>query len=260
MIPVKYKDEELRGRIEQALEKIKQEEEAIPIGDFTLTMDEVLSWSTEKSAWDSGKRNYDEFDIVEASTYRDFNEANMASVYRHWKESKSNSFTLITAYQSTKADTQAEMERKRHENKINFDRLKSDLSGYGYFNVLGHSKETVDGKEEILTEPTLFVNNLPLKKSMELSKKYNQWGFIYAGPETKGSVKLYFSSGQVQDIGSFHPGKVTAAYSTVRGKPFVFESLIEKPSGFFASLAFNKIGVAGIPGIRKERKYISKYV
>ena len=257
---MKYQDDNLRQRIEAALEKIRQEEDAVPIGEFNLTLEEVKSWANDFSVWDSGKRDYNEFDIRNADNYKDFNEANMASIYRHWKESNSNSFTLITAYQSVKANTIAEVERKRHENKVNFGRLKSDLAGYGYFNILGHSEETIDGKKEVLTEPTLFVNNLPLKKSMELCKKYNQWGFIYAGPETNGHVKLYFSSGQIQDIGDFHPGKVTAAYSTVRGRPFVFESLIDKPSGFFASLGFNKSGTKGIPGIRKEKMYISKYV
>ena len=257
---MRQKNHEMREKIDNALAEINAELDAIPIGEFTLTLEEVLTWDKEVTAWDKGKRNYDTLDILKASTYREFNEANLGSVYKHWSDAKQISFTMITAYMSTAADTIAKSEKIKHDNKVNFDRLKSDLSGYGYFNVLGHSEDTIDGKKVVITEPTLFVNNLPLQKAMDLARRYHQWGIIYSGPETRGNVRLFFTSGSNQDIGKFHPSRVTAAYSTVRGKPFVFESLIPKPDGWFAGNSFNRHGTKGVPGIRKEKYYISKQV
>lgn len=257
---MRYKNSEMREKIDRALAEINAELDAVPIGEFTLTLEEVLTWDKEESAWDRGKRDYNTLDILDASTYREFNEANLGSVYKHWKDSKQGSFTMITAYMSTSADTIAKSEKIRHENKVNFDKLKADLGGYGYFNVLGHSEDTIEGKKVVVTEPTLFVNNLPLQKAMDLARRYHLWGILYAGPETKGNVRLFFATGSNQDIGDFHPGRVTAAYSTVRGKPFVFESLIPKPNGWVAGSAFNRHGTRGISGIRKEKYYISKSV
>jgi hypothetical protein len=257
---MKYKNNELREKVDKALAEIQAEHDAVSIGEFSLSLDEVMGWENEESAWTKGKRDYDIFDILSASNYRDFNEANMGSVYKHWLDSKQTSFTMITAYVSTSAKTVALSEKINHDNKVNFSRLKSDLSGYGYFDVLGHSEETVDGKKSVTTEPTLFVSNLPLQKAMILARRYNQWGIIYCGPETKGNVRLFFTSGSNQDIGQFHPGRLAAAYSTVRGQPFVFESLIPKPSGWMAGCSLNRHGTKGVPGIRKEKRYISKTV
>ena len=253
------KNSSMSKKITDLLAEIQSEHDAVELSPWNLTLEEMMKWDKEESDWDRGKRDYTEIDIWNASNYKEFNEANLGSVYKHWLDGKLKSFTMITAYVSTSAKTIAASEQIKHNNKVNFSRLKSDLSGYGYFDVLGYSEATVDGKKVVITEPTLFVNNLPLQQAMTLARRYKQWGIVYCGPETKGNVRIFFTSGTNKDIGQFHPGKLTTEYSTIRGKPFVFEAVLPV-SGFVSSSWYNHTDIKEIPGVRKARKYISKSI
>jgi hypothetical protein len=250
----------LAGEINKLLDEINAEHDAVELSPWNLTLDEVLNWCNEESDWDKGKRDYTAMDVWNASTYKEFNEASLGQVYKQWLKSETSSFCIITAYVSTKAPTIKESEKIRHDNKEKFKQLKSDLVGYGYFNVIGHSEQTVDGKKEVLEEPSLFVDGISLDDSMKLARVYKQWGIIYCGPETDGHVKIFYTEGSEEDIGGFHPGRVAAAYSKVRGRPFVFESTLSRPEGWIGNYGCHLNGVKEIPGIRKARKHISKEI
>ena len=254
------KKSSMSKKIEKLLDEIQAEHDAVELSPWNLTLEEMETWDKEESDWDRGKRDYCEIDVWNASTYKEFNEANMGSVYKHWLDSKSTSFAIITSYHDPSADTIAKSEKINRENKESFSRLKSDLSGYSYFNVLGHSEETIEGKKKVIEEPLLFVIGISLDKAMSLVRKYIQWGVVFCGPETKGSVKIYHSSGQIDDKGPFHPGGLATAYSLIRGKPFVFESTLSRPNSCVAMSWYDSTDIKEIPGIRKARKYISKSI
>ena len=248
----------LSRELDRLSDEIQAEHDAVELSPWNLTLDEVVSWDKEESDWDKGKRDYTEIDVWESTNYKEFNEASLGQVYKHYLDSKKTSFCLITAYVPTAADTIANSEKIKRENKSQFSKLKTELSGYGYFNVRGISEITVDGKKQPLEEPTLFVLGISLSKAKQLAIDYHQWGMIFCGPETKGSVRTFYTKGGGKDLGDFHPGKIAAEYSKVRGRPFVFESDLSIPRGFMASSWHNHMDIKEIPGVRKSRKYISK--
>ena len=149
-------------------------------------------------------------------------EASLARAYQHVVEKKVPSWGMLTAYRY--ANTKKE---NIQANKM----LEKDLrsKGYGFFKVEGHWQECQDSnlnyvecpedKLQDSIEVSLFVPGMKKRDIELLCKKYNQDAVIYGGEE---------------NIGQFEPGKVSQAYSKLKGgKSFVFQAKKkEEPAKF----------------------------
>lgn len=160
-------------------------------------------------------------------------EASLARAYQHVVEKKVSSWGMLTAYRYANSKKQNLEANKK---------LESDLraKGYGFFKVEGHWQECQDAdlnyvdcpkdKLQDSIEVSLFVPSLKKEDAKSLCKKYEQDAVIYGGPETKGNAHLIFKNGTEDNIGVFQPGKVSQAYSKIKGgKTFVFAHKKEEP-------------------------------
>ena len=160
-------------------------------------------------------------------------EASLARAYQHVVEKKVPSWGMLTAYRY--ANTKKE---NIQANKM----LEKDLrsKGYGFFKVEGHWQECQDsnlnyvdcpeGKLQDSIEVSLFVPGMKKRDIELLCKKYNQDAVIYGGEDTKGDAHLIFKNGSEDNIGKFQPGKVSQAYSKIKGgKTFVFAHKKDEP-------------------------------
>jgi hypothetical protein len=72
-------------------------------------------------------------------------------------------------------------------------------------------------------EESFFIPGLKKEDAAELCKVYEQDAVIYGGKDTDGNAHLIFKNGGEENIGQFEPGKVSQAYSKIKGnKTFVF--------------------------------------
>lgn len=162
---------------------------------------------------------------MERGPYK-LDEASLARAYQHVVEKKVPSWGMLTAYRY--ANTKKE---NVEANKA----LEADLrgKGYGFFKVEGHWQECQDAnlnyvecpkdKLQDSIEISLFVPHLKHEDAKSLCKKYEQDAVIYGGTETKGNAHLIYKNGTEDNIGVFQPGKVSQAYSKIKGgKTFVF--------------------------------------
>jgi hypothetical protein len=103
--------------------------------------------------------------------------------------------------------------------------------GYGFFKVEGHWQECQDpninytdcpkDKLRDSTEESLFVPNIKKEEMEKLCKKYEQDAVIYGDKDN--DAHLIYKNGQSENIGKFQPGKVSQAYSKIKGgKTFIF--------------------------------------
>ena len=161
-------------------------------------------------------------------------EASLTRAYQHVVEKKSESWGMITAFRYANNRKQNEKANKQ---------LESDLrsKGYGYFKVEGHWQECQDknvaysdcpkDKLQDSTETSLFVPNIKKDEMEQLCKKYEQDAVIYGDKDN--DAHLIYKDGKTENIGKFQPGKVSQAYSKVKGgKTFIFakdEPKAEKP-------------------------------
>jgi hypothetical protein len=160
-------------------------------------------------------------------------EASLARAYQHVVEKKVPSWGMLTAYRYANSKKQNLEANKK---------LESDLraKGYGYFKVEGHWQECQDNtlnyvdcpkdKLQDSIEVSLFVPGLKKDDAKSLCKKYEQDAVIYGGEDTKGDAHLIFKNGSEDNIGKFQPGKVSQAYSKIKGgKTFVFAHKKKEP-------------------------------
>ena len=177
-------------------------------------------------------------------------EASLARAYQHVVEKKVPSWGMLTAYRY--ANT------KKENIKAN-KRMEADLrgKGYGFFKVEGHWQECQDSnlnyvdcppeKLQDSIEVSLFVPHLTEDDAKGLCKKYEQDAVVYGGPETKGNAHLIFKNGSDENIGVFQPGKVSQAYSKIKGgKTFVFAHKKEQPKMNTAKSSNSKL-TANLP-------------
>ena len=177
-------------------------------------------------------------------------EASLARAYQHVVEKKVPSWGMLTAYRY--ANT------KKENIKAN-KRMEADLrgKGYGFFKVEGHWQECQDSnlnyvdcppeKLQDSIEVSLFVPHLTEDDAKSLCKKYEQDAVVYGGPETKGNAHLIFKNGSDENIGVFQPGKVSQAYSKIKGgKTFVFAHKKEQPKMNTAKSSNSKL-TANLP-------------
>ena len=154
------------------------------------------------------------------------NEASLYRVYAHVRNTQNKSFAIITSYRNSNAPL---------ANKESFKQLQSTIRsmGLGYNKLVGHWQESQNSEvtydkaapEELVdaTEPSLFITGITLQDALSLGIKYNQDAIVYSGVETNGKVVLVFRDGSTSEIGEFTPHKIAQAYSTIKGKNFVFE-------------------------------------
>jgi hypothetical protein len=151
-------------------------------------------------------------------------EASLSRAYQHVVDKKAQSWGMITAYRYSNS---------KKENLQSNKRLESDLrsKGYGFFKVEGHWQECQDpnlnysecpkDKLKDSTEVSLFVPNIKKDELSELCKKYEQDAVIYG--DRNSDAHLIFKNGDSENIGKFQPGKVSQAYSKLKGgKTFMF--------------------------------------
>ncbi len=154
------------------------------------------------------------------------NSASLGRVWQHIQKKSVPSWGILTSYRD---------EKTAQENKKDFKALQQAVKKHGYFKLEGHGQEEDDeGNVAKVVEPSLFIPNISLKEIQNLSDKYNQYGFIYSGPETKDKIVLFSIEGK-SDLGKFHPNKISQFFSKIKNKPFIFASvtpyLWDKPSG-----------------------------
>jgi hypothetical protein len=160
-------------------------------------------------------------------------EASLARAYQHVVEKKVSSWGMMTAYRYANSKKQNINANKK---------LEADLrtKGYGYFKVEGHWQECQDAnlnyvdcpkdKLQDSIEVSLFVPGLKKDDAKSLCKKYEQDAVIYGGEDTKGDAHLIFKNGSEDNIGKFQPGKISQAYSKIKGgKTFVFAHKKDEP-------------------------------
>lgn len=146
-------------------------------------------------------------------------EASLSRAYQHVVDKKSPSWGIVTAHRS---------EFSKRENESRNKQLEKDLRGmgYGFFKMEGHWQECQDSsidykdcpKDQLkdATETSLFVPGVKENEIAALCKKYDQDSVIY-GDTKKDHTKLIFKNGSEDDIGKFHPNRISQAYSKFKG-------------------------------------------
>jgi len=151
-------------------------------------------------------------------------EASLSRAYQHVVEKKSPSWGMVTAYRYANS---------KKENEVANKRLEQDVRkmGHGFFKVEGHWQECQDPNMNYVdcpkdklrdsTEESLFVPGITKDQIADLCKKYEQDAVIYGDKDSDDH--LVYKNGQSDNIGKFQAGKVSQAYSKVKGgKKFRF--------------------------------------
>lgn len=179
-------------------------------------------------------------------------ESSLSRIYRDFME---NEFIIITSWRVGDS-----------ENKSNLSDMKNYLRSkdLGYVRIDGvGQEETEDGKVVATKEPSLLVKNVQKggekkyesaefsKILYDLAKKYDQWGIVHHDP-TNGTRLVAFKDDQgksipsgkvVNKMKSFQPMKVAQFFSSLKGKPFTFESFqYSSPSNFIEGMSRTKEG------------------
>lgn len=216
------------------------------------TFNDIQSWIDEDPNWDTQQEEYTVLDIADAETPKRLNEASLGRIYQHYKRMQDDggSFAILTSYRK------ALTPEARQKNKDSFKKLRNEAKKWGFFQLMGYGQEDDEatGEEVVVTEPSLFIVNIPFDDAMRLSKKYGQYGFQYAGPETDGNVWMVYTRGGYEVEGAFHPMKIAKYYSKMKKKPFVFESRAVQNETWMDGLAMHIHGLKEIPGIRRASK------
>jgi hypothetical protein len=160
-------------------------------------------------------------------------EASLGRVFQHVKKSGKNaSLVLITAFRSG---------RTKKENLAANKRLEQEVRslGYGLFKIIGHWRECKDNtvpykkcpedKLVDVKEMTFGVPGMDRETAKKLTKKYDQDGSVYVGPDTKGKAIVIERDGGSFSIGAFTPQKVVQGWSQVRGGHWTFEGFDYPP-------------------------------
>lgn len=148
------------------------------------------------------------------------NEASLSRIWQHIDRDATKSWTILTSWRG---------DDDRATNERNFKELTGMLRsmGLGFIKLDGYGQEEDEnGKITAVKEPSLFIPNISLADAKKLMKKYSQFGIVYSGEEVNDKIMLVTNSG-MDDLGKFTPNKISTFYSTVKGRPFVFESLDE---------------------------------
>lgn len=147
------------------------------------------------------------------------NEASLNRIYQHIRKENVDSWAILTSWRD---------ENTQKQNENDFKELKSLVrsKGYGFIEIEGVGQEEDDeGGIKQVKEPSLFIPDITYEDAQELSDKFNQWGYVYSGPEIeKGEIALISKQG-IDYLGKFHPNKIAQFFSKVKGRSFTFESI-----------------------------------
>lgn len=238
----------LKLEIDRLLKEIHDEEDAVPLPPWTVTLEDMMTWDKEESDWDRGKRNYGAIEICDADTPQKLNESSLGHLYWRYLESKSTSFAIISNY--------SKIENKPNKQKVKY--LVHEIDRNNYFEFWGHSQGNGPDNNKIhVVERYYFLVGIPLNIIRDLLENFGQYSILYFGPETDGNVLNYQNIGPEDDIGPFHPNRIAQIYSNNLGRPLIFEVTISGGIGLTGALQH---GIKEVPGIRKSRKWISKTV
>lgn len=142
----------------------------------------------------------------------------MGRIYQHIQKKNVDSWAILTSFRS---------ENSPSENKRNFNDLKKQIRSMdlGFIEIEGVGQEE-DGGGGIMQvkEPSLFIPSINKKQSQKLSDKYEQWGYVYSGPEVDEKIALISIEG-TEYIGKFHPNKIAQFFSKIKGRASIFESV-----------------------------------
>jgi len=163
-------------------------------------------------------------EILEAQLKREkakLFESSLSRIMSHVQKAKDEGFAILTSWRQA---------NDKNTNLTNFSALKNFVrsNGLGYIQLRGHWQECQDPnvdydkcppeqlKDSI--EPSLMVFKINQKTATDLGKRFDQDAVVYAGPETGGTVKLFFKNGETLDLGEFNPMTIAQAYSEFRSK------------------------------------------
>lgn len=149
--------------------------------------------------------------IVEAKLAGDteaVTEASLSHFYRAWLNSGEESFAILTSWRA--ADSSA-------KNADNFEKLKKLLRGWG------HGFIRTKGNWKGGSEPSLFVPGITKAQALRVLNLFSQDAVIYGGPDTQGQAVILLDTGEVVDVGSWHPRQGNN-WTSWRGRNFTFEA------------------------------------
>jgi hypothetical protein len=171
------------------------------------------------------------------SNYEKLNEASLGRIYQHVQKQNIDRWAILTSWRSD--DT-------KEENEANFKELKNKLRqlGYGFIEMEGVGQEEKDGQVIESKEPSLFIPKIKNEEAQKLADEYNQFGYIYSGPDVDDRIVLIVG-GQIDKdsiMDTFHPMKISQFYSKIKGKPFFFESIVT--NNWIEGMYWSKCGKA----------------
>lgn len=143
-------------------------------------------------------------------------ESTMTRLMKHIRNSGKTPFVIMTSWRSELSNT---------VNKTRFREFGERLKklGYGFIKLWGVGQEEIDGEIIRSEELSAFIPNMSFEDARWLARRYEQFAFIYSGPETQGRVVLFDQKGvRLEDLGEFRPFQTAMYYSELRKKPFTF--------------------------------------
>lgn len=145
------------------------------------------------------------------------NESTLGRIYQHIQKKNIDSWAILTSYRDEKDDK---------TNKSDFQKLKNKVRSLkcGFIELEGIGQEEKGDEIVNISEPSLFIPKISYKDAKILADTYDQWGFIYSGPEKDDKIALVSKVG-TDFIDKFRPNKIAQFYSKIKGKPFTFESI-----------------------------------
>jgi len=179
--------------------------------------------------------------------------AGMSRIVEHMEKALKGegSFAIFTSEQSTDSVSP-------DSNKTNYKELGKIL------NNIKHGAIPMKGIWEGTAEPSYFVPGVELDWAKTLSAKYNQWAFIYAGPETDGKVELWatpsieggdinysksmswddYAIGGLEDPQGFSESPDKKKFSFYEGKDQDYSKVVQELNNW-ANNALNTVGEEG---------------
>jgi hypothetical protein len=143
-------------------------------------------------------------------------EASLSRIWQHVSQGAETGFGIVTSYRGSKTPS---------ENKRDFRRLKGLVRGMGlgFIEVKGHWRECQDPdinypecpEDQLVdaVERALFIVGINQSQATSLGSEFEQDAVIYAGPETAGSIELFFSGGDSVSLGEFKAQTIGQAYT-----------------------------------------------
>jgi hypothetical protein len=130
--------------------------------------------------------------------YYSLQESSIGRIKKHIERAvpTTHSWALMTAWRGEKQKPEgiSTFDWKR-QNLQNLSAMKAAIKAIGksFATVEGVGQETDPETKQVIesAEPSLFVINITLDQARHLSARYNQWGFIYSGPETQNKVGMF---------------------------------------------------------------------